>query len=439
MSRVVDLEVFSLKNWLVTLFISGFLPLSLLAQEGYGTPPQPGSFPSSSPSSTGDRDDSSRGSRTSKTPTARKARTNKTSPGQFGGESAVSYPGQSTVQEAYAMGAMAPRRPYRAFWSLQLGGQFTRDSLANQKTQSSLGFNFGIDYDFTPYFSLSVNPRVSFKNGHVQAATSTNGRESSMELVNAAAILTDRNYYLLSAGALDMTATHSPLLVAATFPAAKVQLSTGEKKPLALSLIALTAVPSSATMTSNSQDYDKTPSFGSASLRLTYNNKLVETLLQVGQFEFKDIPLNVSTDSNFLGNTPLEAANSPQSSFKYRYSGVESRLGLTFTLTDDLKYRFQGSMIRNSGAPQGYNQGYVVANDLEYAMSGTWTFLPGFTYFNVQPDTTVANYNDSMITTNRVGYATGLIVQYKKLFKVELLAVTVRWFSKKPLRPVKDS
>jgi len=413
-----------LKNWVVALLVCSLLPLSTFAQEGFGTPLQPGNpAPSTSPVPTFEnRDSRSHTTAPRRSGITPRRRTTKTSPGQFGGESAVSYPGQSTVQDAYGLGVMAPRRPYRAFWSLQLGGQLTRDSLANQRTQSSLGFNFGVDYDFTSYFSLSVNPRISFKNGHVQAATATNGRESSMELINAAAVLTDRNYYLMTIGALDMTSSHSPLLVAATFPATKMQISTGEKNPLALSLIGLTAVPSSATLTSNSQDYDKTPSFNSLSLRMTYNTKVFEILAQLGQFEYKNIPLNVSTDSTLLGNTPLEAANSPQSSFRYDYAGVESRLGFAVSLSRELRLRSQGALIRNSLAPQDFNQGHVISSEVEYTPSGTWTFLPGFVYFNAQPDTTVANYNDSMITTNRVGYASTISVHYKKLFKVGALS-----------------
>lgn len=330
-------------------------------------------------------------------------------------------PGESHLSQALTTTELPPERPYRASWSLTLGGQFIRDNLANQKTQAALGLNLGLDYNFTEMFSLNVQPRVSFRNGHVQAATSSNGRENSLELLNAAAVFSDRNYFALTAGALDMTQTHSTLLVASTFPAAKALLSTGESRAFAVSVSALAAVPSSATLTNNSQDYDKTPSFNSVALRARYQGERFDALAQIAAFQFKDLPLNVSTDSTFLGNTPLGADNSPQSEFRYRFQGQEARLGAGFEISRRLLYRFQGAIVRNSEAPEGLSQGYLLGNQLEFLMSGDWTLAPSFSYFRVEPDATVANYNDAMTTTNRIGYAAGLSFHFQKLFKVGAL------------------
>ncbi|MBX3018898.1 MAG: hypothetical protein KF767_13490 [Bdellovibrionaceae bacterium] len=337
------------------------------------------------------------------------------------GSSRPLLPGESHLALPLTNTELAPERPYRASWSLSLGGQFIRDSLANQKTQAALGLNLGLDYNFTEMFALNVQPRVSFRNGHVQAASATNGRENSLELLNAAAVFSDRNYFALTAGALDMTQTHSTLLVASTFPAAKAMLSTGETRALSLSLSAMAAVPSSATLTNNSQDYDKTPSFSSAALRVRYQGERFEALAQVATFQFRDLPLNVSTDSTYLGNTPLGADNSPQNEFRYRFQGQEARLGAGVQISRRLNYRFQGAVIRNAEAPEGLSTGYLLGNQIEFVMNGNWTLAPSFSYFRVEPDATIANYNDAMTTTNRIGYATGMSFHYKKMFKVGAL------------------
>lgn len=337
------------------------------------------------------------------------------------GASRPLIPGESHLSQPLVNTELQRQRPYRASWSLSLGGQFIRDTLANQKTQAALGLNLGLEYNFTEMFALNVQPRVSFRNGHIQAATGTNGRENSLELLNAAAVLSDRNYFALTAGALDMTQTHSTLLVASTFPAAKAMISTGESRALSLSLSAMAAVPSSATLTNNSQDYDKTPSFGSAALRLRYQGTRFDALAQVATFQYRDLPLNVSTDSTYLGNTPLGTDNSPQTEFRYRFQGQEARLGAGIQMSRRLSYRFQGAMIRNAEAPEGLATGYLLGNQLEVVASGNWTIVPSFSYFRVEPDATVANYNDAMTTTNRIGYATGVTFHYQKLFKVGAL------------------
>lgn len=312
-------------------------------------------------------------------------------------------------------------RPYQAAWSLQLGGQFVRDTLANQKTQTALGLNLSMNYRFTSLFSLIINPRVSFRNGHIQAATSSNGRENSLELVSAAAVVSDHNFFLASAGALDLAEIHSTLLVDSTFPAAKVQVSSGEKRPLSLQLTGVIAVPSSATLTNNSQDYDKTPAFQSAAVRLRYMRPLFDGYLQLGQFRYRDLPLNVSTDSTFLGNTPLGPDNSPQTEFRYQFSGIEARLVAGIQLNSRWSYRLHSALVQNREAPSGLNQGYLLSNQVEYVLSGDWTLAPTFSYFRVEPDTSVANYNDPMTTTNRIGYATGMTFHYQRIFKVGAL------------------
>jgi hypothetical protein len=337
------------------------------------------------------------------------------------GASRPLIPGESHLAAPLFSPEINPARPYRASWSLQLGGQFIRDTLANQKTQAALGLNLGLDYNFTSLFSLNVNPRVSFRNGHIQAATSSNGRENSLELINAAAVFSDRNYFALTVGALDLTQTHSTLLVASTFPAGKVMLSTGEERDLSFNVSAIAAVPSSATLTNNSQDYDKTPSFNSVALRMRYQGRRFDAMAQVGQFQFKDLPLNVSTDSTFLGNTPLGADASPQNEFRYKFMGQEARLGAGVKINRRLSYRFQSALIRNAEAPADLATGYLLGNSLEYIVSGNWTLAPSFSYFRVEPDATVANYNDAMTTTNRIGYAAGMGFHYRDVFKIGAL------------------
>lgn len=239
-----------------------------------------------------------------------------------------------------------------------------------------------------------------------------------MELNHAMAVLSDQEYVEANLGIIDMTDVHSSLLVAATFPGATLRLSSGDSNPFTANLIGLSAVPSSATLTNNSQDYDKTPGFQSVGLQAKYTGETVHVLIQGAQYQFSNLPLNVATDSVFLGNSGSGPDYSPQREFIYQYRGQEVRVDLGLRFSRELSYQLRSSAIQNSEAPSGLNQGYLIANEINYQLTGKWMISPNFSYFRVEPDATVANYNNDMTTTNRIGYSTGMRVAYRRMFRV---------------------
>lgn len=308
-------------------------------------------------------------------------------------------------------------RPYKFLWSTRLTGGVIQDDLSNQRSQAGLLMRLGLDYQLTPIFNLQLTPRLRFTNGYVQSATPTNGRENLVELQNAAATLSDQSYYSVSGGILDLESEHSSILVENSFPAARAWLSSGKNSPLSLTASVLTAVPSASSQTNNSSDLEKTPQFQSAGLGLGVNGSTFTGLLKASAFQYRDLPLNISNDSVLLGNTGFTGTNTSQSEFQYEFEGLEARLEMTWQIHRRLKYALKTAGIQNRKAPEKKNQAYMIDNIAELILSRDYALIPRFQFFRSESDATIANYNDSGISTNRVGYRGSLALQYQKLFR----------------------
>lgn len=310
-----------------------------------------------------------------------------------------------------------PERVYKFTWSTKLNGGLIQDDLSNQRSQAGLLLRMGLDYRLTSVLSLQLNPRLRFTNGYVQSATPTNGRENLIELQNAAAVLSDHKFYSVSGGILDLESEHSSLLVESSFPAARLWFSSGADSPVSVSLSGLAAVPSSSSQTNNSTDLEKTPQFRSIGLGMKVSGSRFSGLLKASTFQYQDLPLAISNDSVLLGNTGFTSTNTSQSEFMYGFEGVEARLELNWQLTRKFKYSVKTAGLQNSKAPEKRNQAYMIDNIAELVVSKDYAVIPRFQFFRSEADATVANYNDSGISTNRIGYRGSMALQYQQLFK----------------------
>lgn len=311
-------------------------------------------------------------------------------------------------------------RSYLATWSTALSGGIIQDDLSNQRTQAGLILGLGLKYDLTSYLSLDLQPLIRFRNGYVQSATNTNGREALIDLRTALARLQDPNYFEFKAGVIDLEENHSKLLVESSFPAVGLNVSTGKKSVFSAELLALAAVPSSTSQTNNSNDIEKTPQFSSVGIKLAVRSKELTGNFRASSFQYKDLPLATSTDSVLLGNTGFTSTNSSATEFRYQFSGAEAHLGLEWEITNSLKYIGGLSAVRNNLAPEKRNQAYLLENQAEIIFSDDFALIPSFDFFRSESDSTIANYNDSGISTNRIGYRVGLGFLFQNSFKVAI-------------------
>ena len=313
------------------------------------------------------------------------------------------------------------RKNLTATWGLAMDAKHADDEQANQKTQSTLGLRLNFGYDLTSFLNLQINPRVNSRNGYIQAADSANTpKGSSIDVAEASTNLHDKEWVQLSLGALNQSDQFSSLLIDSelAFPAARLAFNVGEKTHSFAGIYAEAAVPTSSSLTTNSKDFEKTPSFTAAGLRGKLNAQGWTLKARANYFEYRDLPTTVATDSSVLGNSSSTNSQSASNEFLYDYHGLESGLSTRLDVNRNLGFEVEGNYIQNQAAPTGLNQGYNAKAKMDiWTRQLKWT--PSFEYFDLQPDSAVAYYNSSDYQTNRVGYLAGIALQYHKMFKVE--------------------
>lgn len=310
------------------------------------------------------------------------------------------------------------RKAYTFTLGLVMSGDSTRSELADRRDMLGTTLNIGAKYVFSDWAYVEANPSLKFLSGHTQSASATNDRDKNVLLQSTQFVFSDANYFSASAGIQDLTKDHSSILINNPMASARVMVSSGEKNKTAASLFSYAGVPGSSSDSNNSNDLDKTPSFGSTGLRLRYKDDLFESHIQVSMFQYRDLSSAVATDSYLLGNsTTAETSMTSVRQFDYEFQGVEAIAEIDWQFHPLFKWNINASAIQNREAPEGLNSGYAIVNTLEIGVGSKWKVIPSYTYYRIEPDATVANFNDEKMNTNRVGYLGGLSFQYKNEFK----------------------
>lgn len=307
---------------------------------------------------------------------------------------------------------------FQAEWKISLAGERQQDALANQRLQTGLTGVVKSEYALTDFLNLKIQPRAYFKNGNIQTNSASEGKSSSLEMGEASANLHYQESAELSLGALNQQSTSSPILAEdLAFPSIRAKLQYGETKKNSAALFAQYAVPTSATLTTNSQDFEKTPSF--AAFGFLGGGRAGPLSLQssLQYFEYKDLPSAVATASGVLGNTTTSQSTSSLSNFLYSYRGYDGTLLTKVALTRKMSLGLQGFYTQNIAAPQLSSQGSSFKGFADLWLGPTM-ISPYYEYFRIAPDAAVAFYNSSLYETNRVGYSAGLSLRYKKIFSV---------------------
>lgn len=324
----------------------------------------------------------------------------------------------SLVTSPRAPTAPAGRKDLNATWSAALGGMRSEDALSNQQTQAVFSLTLNARYDLTPFLNLRVVPRAYSKNGHIQSDSATTGKSSGFDILEASTTLHDDEWIELSFGALNGSGYLSGLLVDEdlAFPALRAGLQAGTRDGSYAGLFAEAAVPTSSSLTTNSRDYERTPSFTAGGLRARWKERGFSVGSRLAFFEYKNLPTGVATDSAVLGNTPALIDQTPFNEFAHEYRGLEGGANLRWEPTRSLGFEVGADGARNEAAPSGLNQAYVARGQVDL-WTGPVKWSPRAEYFRVEPDAVVAYYNDWAYQANRVGYSGGLEIQYKRLFR----------------------
>lgn len=325
----------------------------------------------------------------------------------------------SSASGELALSRASQRLPVQLKWSLELGLKRYEDALANQKKQSQFRFKIDSELELTPFLKAQIKPRLYYQNGFSQDETATTGKASNLEIAEASATLHYQNQQGIAFGAINQAKLHNSLLMDdIAFPAIHGFTTLSITDRVKLGASALGAVPTSSSLTTNTKDFEKQPSFSSAGFSAEYSqSNQLNVLAKFQYFEFKNLTTQVATDSALLGNTTKSNQSDSIYEFNYEYKGYEAQLSADVLITQNFGITQELAGVKNTQVPEELSTATLSKTTLRYTLA-TLTYLPSFEFYQIAPDSTVAFYAGHQ--TNRIGYFAGLGLQYKDLFKVSV-------------------
>ncbi len=305
-------------------------------------------------------------------------------------------------------------------WKVLLSAQDSRDEM-NQSSGVIYKGDLNLRYSLAPWLVLNGAPSLVGKSGHIQADTDVGPQSADttgLVVRNATADFLFLQNSRLQVGVANQKEVHSSLLIDDRgFPAARLQLKASEKNYFQWKTFAQAAVPTSASLTTNSREFEATPSFNSAGLVAGIHSADLEWHNQVALFEYKNLPMNIATSSGLLGNT-VQVTNSTDAQFIYDYKGVEIQTDLATRWGRRWLTKAIFAGLQNGAAPKGYNTGAMGQLEATYQMNSQLSLSPFAQSFRVEPDASVAAYSSNLWHANTVGYRGGLKSQFSQRFSL---------------------
>lgn len=324
-------------------------------------------------------------------------------------------------------------------WKTSLTG-LSHQSESSQSKLLDFRLELKLDYYITPYLRIDAIPVLKFQSGTQQTLTATDSADNKILLYNAAITVAPFAYFNLSLGALNQRYLHSNLLIdEIPFPAARLEwtlipennnnsennwnkeskeskesdirtMGTGQ-----LSLILETAVPTSSSLSTNTKEFETTPSLNSLALNFKLTPQ-VRQLFQVklGYFSFSALPGSVAAKSYLLGNT-VDKISDTEGEFEYGYQGYEGSLLGRTPMSNSVDIYAGAEYLKNALAPEGLNTAWLTFIGSEIYFGPLVSMDLRSSYFQIEPDATVSYFSSNkFFNTNRVGYSFESFLKFHK-------------------------
>ena len=334
--------------------------------------------------------------------------------------SSVSSSTSSSSQNLSGIEETSNLKKFDGSWRLRLMGTRLEDP-SNQKSTSEFSLFASLNYKPFEMLSFNLSPRFKYTNGYAQTENLTNTNQSEWLVRNASVDLRPSSIFEASVGALDQEKIHHRILLADTaFPAARLALSTPAENIFIAGVNAETAIATSNSLTTQTKEFEKTPTFNSGGVFLKLQKTVVEAELSAQLWQFANLPMSLATTSGLLGNSVTSRNGGIDSEFIYQYKGYEASGKINANLGTKVNVGGWAAWVRNSEAPTNLNQGMWGQAFVDIFFSKNWMITPSYEYFRIEPDAAVAAYNSDTLFTNCVGYRGGLAVEYKKTVRVSM-------------------
>lgn len=304
--------------------------------------------------------------------------------------------------------------PIESLWNMGLTGVSSQDTdTASQFV--GFGLNSKTKYSLNSDLVLNFEALLKFENGHFQSLDGQRKNESGLTLREAGAHAFTTSPLSFSAGALNTSTNHSALLMGgAAFPALRAQLKIFELHDTQSRLDLQQAIPTSSSLSSDSEDAQALPQFLSASLSLNHQSSAYYWKNRLGVFRFDHLPRAVAKLSEARGNTVLPVTEQ-ESTFAYEYAGMDAESSLRVPVMRGWDFLAGGAYLQNTKAPKNSNRAYSMTAGSEFYFVGQKSLEIALTGFRIESDAAVAAFNSAKyFFTNRQGYSFESYLNFRK-------------------------
>lgn len=294
-------------------------------------------------------------------------------------------------------------------FQLQWKGSFETESSTGERGNLKLvsfGFDLDAKYKLTPNLRFELNPVFNYHTGAIEVRESANTTENQITLNNVALRWAPNSLFQTKVGALNQGVTQNPLLVAGNpFPAAQIQLKAGSNQEgFATSALFQTAMPTTTSLSSQTEKSENTPSLNTASLRLQYKQEDAWGLsAKIGYFQWQNIPKMVAAKSATLGNS-VTLITDNEGVWLYEYKGPEAQVEARWNF-ESLSFNFGADYLKNENAPQNKSTSFNSFLNTTYIANDDLHLIFKMNRFRIESDSTVSYFSSSRhFNTNRNGY-----------------------------------
>ena len=312
--------------------------------------------------------------------------------------------------------SVAPKSPgqLEAAWRMSLAGVNAQDAQSSSK-YVGFGMETKSKYYLHPDLYFSLDPLIRFENGSYQSLDGERKNESGLYLMEAAAHWAFLQNASFAAGALNQSKNHSELLIGnQAFPAVRADIQLFKLGDLQAILSAEQAIPTSSSLSTNTNSVESMPRFMSASLAINYETALYFWKTRIGSFAFDNLPSAVAAESGLRGNTVLSLTES-ESLFIYGYQGIEATTSFRAPVMRGWDFISEASYLQNNKAKTDLSHAFTATVGSEFFFIGRKSLDVKLTGFRIEPDAAVAYFNSNRYyNTNRVGYSLESFLNFKK-------------------------
>lgn len=307
-------------------------------------------------------------------------------------------------------------------WTASLVGQNGQDEF-NQRNLLEMVLRMRLNYRLLETLHLNLTPSFTYLTGYSQTELGERADTTEWSVKNADVTVFPNGIVELKAGALNQTPFHSHLLLGdRAFPSLALTLQTSSIEGYRFGVRGQSAIATSSSLSTETEDLEPTPTFSSAGIFAEVNNTTLKSRLRINAFQFRNLPRSMATLSVLRGNTAIDESeeNLTESEFKYQFQGFEASWDLSFNLTRSIRPQVQVAGVQNQKAPKGQNTGTSIRSGVEIFPSESFSFTPFYQFSRIESDAAVSGYASTLFETNRIGYSAGCEIQIQKTLNLTL-------------------